>query len=62
MTTNDERVVIERLQQENDRLRAENAALRPLIVQLRHDMSALLRRCDACEYCSRHLRADLEHA
>jgi predicted RNase H-like nuclease (RuvC/YqgF family) len=39
-------VEVERLTQENDRLRAENAALRPLVSELQHKLRQVQRHID----------------
>jgi cell division protein FtsB len=51
MSDGDERdVEIARLRQENDRLRAENAALRPRVSELEHKIRCQVKTCDKCEY------------
>ena len=46
-TSDYDEVAVLRLRQECDRLRAENAALRPLVSELQHKLRT---RCQHCEF------------
>jgi cell division protein FtsB len=52
-------VAIARLEQENERLRAENNALRPLVSDLSHKLRVTEHKCRHCEY---HPHPELDRA
>ncbi len=62
-TSDYDEVAVLRLRQECDRLRAENAALRPLVSELQHKLRILERHPDQSDIATEALvRKNREHA